>query len=139
MGGLHILLVEDDPQVADVLEEALTEVYRTSRARTEREACGCLNSSRIDLIVLDRTLPDGKGEDVITLANRIGVPIIAMSGHPDEIRNLERSGKPHLIKPFGVATLLSGIESVLATTRNLVTYRRRSPWLGGRANLLLVC
>ena len=53
------------------------------------------------------------------VTDRIGVPIIAMSGHPDEIRNLERSGKPHLIKPFGVATLLSGIESVLATTRTL--------------------
>jgi DNA-binding response OmpR family regulator len=116
---LHILLVEDDPLVAGSLEETLSDTYRTSRVQTGGEACACLSSSHIDLIVLDRTLPDGKGEDVIALANRIGVPIIAMSGYPDEIRNLELSGQPHLIKPFGVATLLARIESVLATTRTL--------------------
>jgi DNA-binding response OmpR family regulator len=117
VNGLHILLVEDDPQVADVLEEALTEIYRTSRARTEIEACACLDFSPIDLIVLDRTLPDGRGETLIAMAERIGVPIIAMSGYPDEIRNLEESGQPHLIKPFGVTTLLARIESVLNTRR----------------------
>ena len=117
VNGLHILLVEDDPQVADVLEEALTDIYRTSRATTEREACTCLNSSRIDLVVLDRGLPDGRGENVIALADRIGVPIIAMSGYPDEIRNLEESGRSHLIKPFGVTAFLAKIESVLNSGR----------------------
>jgi two-component system, OmpR family, KDP operon response regulator KdpE len=113
VNALHILLVEDDPQVADVLEEALTEIYRTSRARTESEACKYLKCSRIDLIVLDRGLPDGRGENVIALADRIGVPIISMSGYPDEIRNLEESGRPHLIKPFGVTALLARVASVL--------------------------
>jgi DNA-binding response OmpR family regulator len=117
VNGLHILLVEDDPQVADVLAEALTEIYRTSRARTEREACACLNSSRIGLIVLDRGLPDGRGENLIAMAERIGVPIVAMSGYPDEIRNLEESGRPHLIKPFGVTAFLARIELVLNSGR----------------------
>jgi two-component system, OmpR family, KDP operon response regulator KdpE len=113
VNALHILLVEDDPQVADVLEEALTEIYHTSRARTESEACNFLKCFRIDLIVLDRGLPDGRGENVIALADRIGVPIISMSGYPDEIRNLEESGRPHLIKPFGVTALLARVASVL--------------------------
>jgi DNA-binding response OmpR family regulator len=36
-----------------------------------------------------------------------------MSGSPDEIRNLEESGRPHLIKPFGVTALLARVASVL--------------------------
>jgi two-component system, OmpR family, KDP operon response regulator KdpE len=133
VSGLHILLVEDDPQVADVLEETLTEIYRTSRARTESEACACLDLAPIDLIILDRGLPDGRGENVIALADRIGVPIISMSGYPDEITNLERSGKSHLIKPFGVATLLASIEAALATTGPL--HGAGAPFAAGSAIL----
>jgi hypothetical protein len=36
-----------------------------------------------------------------------------MSGYLDEIRNLEESRRPHLIKPFGVTALLATIESVV--------------------------
>jgi DNA-binding response OmpR family regulator len=113
VGGSHVLVVEDDPLVADALDEALVDYYRTSRAQTGSQGCACLSSSHIDLVVLDRTLPDGKGDDVIALADRIGIPIIPMSGHPDDIRNLERSDRPHLIKPFGIDALLSKVESVL--------------------------
>jgi len=113
VGGSHVLVVEDDPPVADALEQAIADFYRTSRAQTGSQACACLSSAHIDLVVLDRTLPDGKGDDVIALADRLGIPIIPMSGHPDDIRSLERSDRPHLIKPFGIDALLSKVESVL--------------------------
>jgi hypothetical protein len=52
-------------------------------------------------------------QNLIALADRFGLPIIGMSGYPGEIRNLEESKRPHLIKPFGVTAVLATIESVV--------------------------
>jgi DNA-binding NtrC family response regulator len=98
-----------------MLEEALSDKYRTSSVQTVDEALACLNSDGFNLILLDKVLPDGKGEDVADLAYRHGIPVIVMSGYPDEIKPLEESVPLRLVNPFGVNALLGAVKAALAS------------------------
>lgn len=106
----HILLVEDDPLVLEVLEAILIDEYQTSTARTVSDALACLNCQHIDLILLDTVLPDGKGESIAIFADNCRIPVISVSGYPDEIG----SQRPHLTKPFKSDALLDAVKEALS-------------------------
>jgi DNA-binding response OmpR family regulator len=55
----HILVVEDDPLVSEVVMDALDGTYRTSGAETAAAALECLRTGGIDAMLLDCTLPAG--------------------------------------------------------------------------------
>ena len=63
----HILIVDDDPHIGDMLEEALMrEGYGVSRAFSGTEALLWLSSGRApDLVLLDLMLPGLSGEEVL--------------------------------------------------------------------------
>ena len=75
----HILIVDDDPHIGDMLEEALMrEGYGVSRAFSGTEALLWLSSGRApDLVLLDLMLPGLAGEEV--LPRLLGLPVIVMS------------------------------------------------------------
>ena len=79
----HILVVEDDPLVSEVVLDALDGFYRTSRAETAAAALECLRAGGIDAMLLDCTLPGGLDPHLVPMADQSGVPVILMSGHPD--------------------------------------------------------
>jgi len=110
---LHILVVEDDALVADVLQTTLEDEYHVSCATTLGEARAFLQSAHLDAVLVDYILPDGRGDEIIELAEALGTPVVEMSGYPAEMVGLEQRGHPHLQKPFGAVALLSLMESVL--------------------------
>jgi DNA-binding response OmpR family regulator len=112
-GHFHVLVVEDDPLVLDVLQETLEDRYRVSSARTVQEAQTVLRTSHIDLALIDHTLPDGRGDDVAVFAAKAGTPVIKMSGYPEESLGRVPSARPHLFKPFAMKLLLSTVEDAL--------------------------
>src|SRR4029079_14457095 len=79
----HILVVEDDPLVSEVVQDALDGLYSTSCAETAAAAMECLRAGGIDVMLLDCTLPGGLDPDLVPMADDSGVPVILMSGHPD--------------------------------------------------------
>jgi DNA-binding NtrC family response regulator len=109
----HILVVEDDPLVSDVVVDALDEIYHTSRAETAAAAMECLRAGGIDAMLLDCTLPGGVDPNLMPLADRSGIPVILMSGHPEMIERIAAGPRPWLLKPFTLSTLLSTIEQVV--------------------------
>jgi DNA-binding response OmpR family regulator len=109
----HILIVEDEIPVLETLQEALEAEYHVSAVRTVGEACACLQTSRIDVAIVDWQLPNGRGDAVAYVAAEHGVPIIAISGYPDEMSDLQQGRRPHLMKPFGVKALDEMLRSVL--------------------------
>jgi len=113
----HILIVEDDPLVAEVLQTTLEEHYRVSCAHTIGQALGFLRTGHFSAVLLDCVLPDGRGDHVADFAETNGTPVIEMSGYPSEISGLHEGHRPHLQKPFGAALLLSTIDMVLADER----------------------
>lgn len=109
----HILVVEDDPLVSELVLDALEDVYRTSRAETAAAAIECLRAGGIDAMLLDCTLPGGLDPHLVTMADESGVPVILMSGHPDMMDRVPGIPRPCIQKPFSLAVLLTTIESVV--------------------------
>jgi two-component system OmpR family response regulator len=122
----HILIVDDDRGIRDLVSEYLTRqglrVTTAADATTMRRA---LASLRIDLVVLDLMLPHTDG---ITLCRELRAPgqphlpivmLTARSDEADRILGLELGADDYLTKPFAARELLARIRSVLRRTRAL--------------------
>ncbi|HEY2618514.1 MAG TPA: response regulator [Acetobacteraceae bacterium] len=109
----HILIVEDEQLIVEVLNGTLEFEYHVSSAATVRDALAFLRTSRVDVVLLDSILPDGCGVEVARAAEAVGAAVIEMSGYPEVMEGLQRSGRPHLCKPFGQDLLLATIASVV--------------------------
>src|ERR1700688_131035 len=118
----HILIVDDDPQIRDVLQEYFTSnELRVNVASSGKEMMGILVSHSIDLVVLDLRLA---GEDGMVLTRRLreesAIPIILLTGVRDEadrIMGLELGADDYLTKPFSPRELLARIRTVLRRTK----------------------
>jgi len=109
----HILIVEDEPLIVEVLQGTLESEYCVSSANTVEQALAFLRTSQVDVVLLDSILPDGRSAAVARAAETLGAVVIEMSGYPEVMGALERSERPFLCKPFGPELLLSTIGSAL--------------------------
>lgn len=109
----HILVVEDDPLVSEVVAAALDDDYQTSLVETSAAALDRLSAGGVDLMLLDCTLPGGIDMELIPEADRSGVPVILMSGDPERVEGLAVEPRPFILKPFTLADLLSVVESTI--------------------------
>jgi two-component system OmpR family response regulator len=114
----HILVVDDQQEICDVVEEYLTgEGYRVSTAHDGAGMRRTLAQSPADLVILDLMLP---GEDGLSLARALrsesGIGIIILTGRGetvDRIIGLEMGADDYLPKPFHLRELLARVKSVL--------------------------
>ena len=104
----HILVVEDDPLVAEVVVDALQDLYDTSQAEDAGTGLARLHTGGIDLILLDCSLPGGLGDELIPAADGAGIPIILMSGNP-EMAERVGGNRPFVLKPFALSALMDMI------------------------------
>lgn len=112
---MKLLIVEDDPSIAESLREGLErhdfEVQHTGSGRDALSLAG-----GVDLVLLDLGLPDMDGKDVCReLRSRSGVPIIVLTARGDEIDRvllLELGADDYLVKPFGFRELVARIGAV---------------------------
>ena len=95
----------------EVLQGVLSDDYSVRCATTVEEACAFLRMSVVDLVLLDSVLPDGSGDDVMGLAEKLGVSVITMSGYPRYECLGSRHG--HLSKPFSVYTMQNEVQATL--------------------------
>jgi DNA-binding response OmpR family regulator len=109
----HILVVEDDPLVAEVVAAALDDDYATSIVETSAAALDLLSGSGIDLMLLDCTLPDGIDSMLVPKADRVGVPVVFMSGDPQRMEGLTTQPRPFILKPFTLAELISAVQRAI--------------------------
>ncbi len=122
-----ILIVEDEPDVADFIKRDLLQSgFQVEVAHTGQQGLDIAYSSNPDLVVLDLVLPDMDGIDVCReLRNRgdIGIVILTARGLVGErVHGLEAGADDYLPKPFSFEELLARIRAVL---------RRRSANKGG--------
>ena len=114
----HILIVDDDREIRDLLSRFLKKHgYRVDAAADGRAMFKALADARIDLVVLDLMLP---GEDGLALCRRLRVtsnlPVImltALSEDTERIVGLEMGADDYLAKPFNPRELLARIKAVL--------------------------
>jgi two-component system OmpR family response regulator len=118
----HILVVDDDPQIRDLLHDYFTaNELRVSVTSSGQEMTGILVDHAIDLVVLDLRLA---GEDGMALVRRLressAIPIIMLTGVRDEadrVMGLELGADDYLTKPFSPRELLARVRTVMRRTK----------------------
>lgn len=114
----RVLIVDDDPQVGDVLRRYLqAQGFEVTIAGDGYEARQAMQSPAFDLILLDLGLPDGNGLSLLTeLRLRWTGPVIILSGQGESTERavgLELGADDFVTKPFDLRELLARIRSVL--------------------------
>jgi two-component system OmpR family response regulator len=118
----HILIVEDDPHIANGIRFNLeAEGYYVTTVAEGPQALALLNQqpSGIDLIVLDLMLPGMSGYAVCEEVRRqdVDVPILMLSARTlteDRVRGFDVGADVYLQKPFDLEELLSIVRSLLS-------------------------
>jgi two-component system phosphate regulon response regulator OmpR len=114
----HILVVDDDTRLRELLQKYLTENgFRVTTAADAAHARTLLESLAFDLIVLDVMMPGESGLDFTAALRRTSqVPILLLTARgevADRIDGLERGADDYLAKPFEPRELLLRIATVL--------------------------
>ncbi|HOW77661.1 MAG TPA: response regulator transcription factor [Candidatus Competibacteraceae bacterium] len=128
---MNLLVVEDDPRVADFLARGLrAEGYLITVARTGPEGLELGRSQPFDLILLDLMLPGLSGLEVCQelRARQVLTPILmltALDTTEDKIKGLRLGADDYLIKPFDVDELLARIEALIRRNRGFTADSRQ--------------
>jgi two-component system OmpR family response regulator len=119
----HILVVDDDPQIRELLQEYLAEnALRVSVALNGAQMSQILADEAIDLVILDLRLAGEDGMMIArTLRDQSAIPIVMLTGVRDEadrVMGLELGADDYLTKPFSPRELLARIRTVLRRTKS---------------------
>lgn len=117
---MKILIVEDDKSIASGLEYSLqVEQYETFLCHDASSAKQLIleHLHKIDLCLLDLSLPDGSGYDLCRLIKeRSDIPVIFLTALDDEVNvvmGLDMGADDYITKPFRIRELMSRMNSVL--------------------------
>ena len=132
-----VVVVEDDPASADVLQRRLQANGMTvAVGRDGGEGLALVKSIVPDLVLLDVMLPDTDGYDVCLRiksdGNTAHIPVIFLSARGevvDKVRGLSCGAADYVTKPWNAAELLARIDAVLAQARSARPPRLEKPSL----------
>ena len=124
----HILIVDDDDRIRDLVKEYLEQNnYLVSTAKDSKDALEKTKIVKFDLIVLDIMMPGKTGlEFTQDYKNKINTPILLLTakGEPYErIEGLEVGADDYLTKPFEPKELILRINNILVKTQSIQTKR----------------
>ena len=122
----HILIVDDDREIRELVGNYLKKNgLRTTVVADGRQMRSFLESSTVDLIVMDIMMP---GDDGLLLCRELrsgkhkSTPVLMLTARNEEtdrIIGLEMGADDYLVKPFAARELLARINAVLRRTRML--------------------
>lgn len=124
MSTINVLIVDDDPSVLRLLESALSKNgYNACKANSGEEALRRLESTVIDLVILDVMLPGIDGLETLKKIrnHRIygSIPVLMLTSRDSEIDNvigLELGADDYVSKPIRYHELIARIRAVLRRT-----------------------
>ncbi len=118
MSEKSILIVEDEPSIAEVVELYLNRAgFQVQTAKDGRQAMSMLEKRIPDLVVMDIMLPEIDGLSLTRwLRDHSNVPIIMVTARREEIdriAGLEMGADDYVVKPFSPQELVSRVRAVL--------------------------
>jgi two-component system OmpR family response regulator len=115
---MRVLLVEDEPRLADVIRRSLAkEGLATDVTGTGESSIWMAQAVEYDAIVLDVMLPDRSGFDVCRALRERGVwaPVLMLTARDavaDRVEGLDSGADDYLVKPFALAELHARLRSL---------------------------
>jgi CheY-like chemotaxis protein len=118
----RVLLAEDDEDVRSVFEMVLAETYDLRTAASGEETISIAQDWQPDVLLLDWTLPDATGEEIVERLRARGsgcaaLPIVVVSGDATVKEIARRIGAVACPKPCAVDQLMIAIERALEVPR----------------------
>jgi DNA-binding response OmpR family regulator len=116
---MHILVVEDEKKMADIIARGLkAEGYGVAVANTARAGLNFAAADRFDLIILDLLLPDFSGTDLLRQLRqqRRDVPVLVLTARGEldaKAENFDAGADDYLTKPFAFAELMMRVKALL--------------------------
>ena len=117
----RILIVEDEPGIADTLQYALrTDGFEPAWCATGEEALLRIGEAAPALVILDVGLPDASGFEIFKRIRETSeVPVVFLTARSDEIDRvvgLELGADDYVAKPFSPRELVARVRGVLRRT-----------------------
>jgi len=115
--NIKLLLVEDNPADARLVQELLAEVdssqrITVSQTATLKDALQMIYDTSFDVVLIDLGLPDSQGLDTLhhMQTTKPSLPVVVLSGHNDEelaLEAVQNGAQDYLVKGQGDGNLLS--------------------------------
>jgi two-component system catabolic regulation response regulator CreB len=130
----RVLIVEDEPGIADTLQYALrTDGFDPAWAATGEEAVAQFKTQPPALVILDVGLPDTSGFEVFKRLREVAdVPVVFLTARSDEIDRvvgLELGADDYVAKPFSPRELVARVRSILRRSAKAVVAAPAAPVL----------
>jgi two-component system KDP operon response regulator KdpE len=117
-----VLIIEDDPNIVDLLRaNLLVRGFSVLVSTTGEDALELFERSQPDLVLLDLMLPGASGFDLcqqMRAGSTTGIIVLSARGNEtDKVRALNLGADDYLTKPFGIDELLARIQATLRRSR----------------------
>ena len=127
MKEIRVLIVEDDPMVADInkkFTEAVPGFVVVGTARIGRDALLLLEKEKPDLLILDVYMPEVDGISVLSLLRKSDIPadviMVTAAGDTNTVARIMRQGViDYIVKPFKFERYRAALESYLDFRKKL--------------------
>ena len=131
-----ILIIDDDPQIIELLQETFVlEGWKICTAMDGSKALTIVEEESLDLIILDLLLPEIDGFEVCRRIRELSkVPIIVLSAlekPEDKIKLLNLGADDYMVKPFNPDELLARVEAVFRRIETDQVVQTRSSFICG--------
>lgn len=116
---MKVLIVEDEPKMAETLRKGLTQAgFVVDVTHEGEDGLHLARTGQYDLVVLDVMLPARDGWSVLTELRRAGksTPILMLTARdsvPDRVKGLELGADDYLAKPFAFAELVARARAIV--------------------------
>lgn len=111
-----ILILDDSVRINQLVKMSLMNTYDIVQAFTGEDAVATLQSIKIDLVLLDITLPKMSGYDVLPYITDKEIPVIFLTAKTevaDVVQGLQLGADDYITKPFHLEVLKSRVEAVM--------------------------
>jgi len=116
---VRVLLIEDDPTLAEFISQGLREAgFVVDAANDGEDGLRAALASPFDVAVIDLMLPRRDGLSIIETmrARDVRTPVLILSARhtvDDRVRGLQAGGDDYLVKPFAFAELLARVQALV--------------------------
>ena len=112
---MNILIVDDEKEIADVVELYLQNEYHVLKFYTGEDALACIENTKIDLAILDVMLPDIDGFTILKkIREKFTFPVLMLTAkteYEDKISGLTLGADDYIPKPFNPLELVARVKA----------------------------